>query len=150
VSSFNAWDWLDVSLSGLEEGWVVDVGGGIVPVVELASWGIKILPHLASLEDVAIGSSEHLGVDHAVGHLLHLGAGWPDVSEEDVLALLVLTERLGLEVEVYGTGQGVGNDERWGCEVVGSGVWVDTALEVSVTRQDGSSNQVVVDDAVLD
>ncbi len=46
VSAVNAVDGLGVSLSRLEERWVVDVGGGFVPFVKLARWSIKFLPHL--------------------------------------------------------------------------------------------------------
>jgi len=36
----------DLSLSRLEEGRVMDVGGSIIPIVELTLWGVKVLPHL--------------------------------------------------------------------------------------------------------
>ena len=100
------------SLGRLEEGWVVDVGRGVVPIVELASRGIKILPHLGSVEDRVVCSLEHLGGDNLVGHGGDLLTARPYVSKEDIVALLVLAERLRLEVEVDGASQSIGNDER--------------------------------------
>ena len=146
----DASDGRDISLSGLEEGRVVDVGGGIVPFVKLARGGIEVLPHLAAIKDVVVGSLEHLGCDDGVGDLLNLGAGRPDVSQEDIVTLLILSKRCALKVELDGAGKGVGNNERRRGQVVGASVGMHTALEVTVTGKHGGGDHVVIDDAVLD
>ena len=62
VGAFDARDWRSSGLSGLEEGWVVDVGGSVIPRVELAGRGIKVLPHLTAVKDVFVSTLEHLSV----------------------------------------------------------------------------------------
>ena len=46
----------------------MDVGRGIIPVVELASGGIQVLPHLGSVKNRVICSLEHLRGDNSAGH----------------------------------------------------------------------------------
>src|SRR5699024_6919225 len=74
--------------------------------------------------------------------LFDLLGGRPDVLQEDVVAVLVLTQRLGLEVEVHGAGDGVSDDEDRGRQVVHLDVRIDATLEVTVTGQDCGSSQV--------
>ena len=81
---------------------------------------------------------------------MDLCSAWPDVSEEDVLAIGALTDWLGLEVNIASTSEGVGDNQRWGGKIVGSSLWMDSTLEVPVSGQNGGGNQVVVDDGVLD
>ena len=64
--------------------------------------------------------------------------------------MLVLAECLLLEVEVYRSSQGIGNDKRRGGKIVGTGVRVNTTFEVTVAGEDSGSDQVVVYNAVLD
>mgnify|MGYP001460931780 CR=1 FL=1 len=135
VGAIDAVDGGGAGLGRLEEGWVVDVGGVVIPVVELASGGLEVLPHLAAVEDVVISRLEHLGGNDAVSNGGDLITGWPDVSEEDVASRLILANWLCLEVEVHSAGEGVGNDERWGGQIVGTSVRMDTALEVSVSGE---------------
>lgn len=78
----------------------MDVGGGIVPFVELSRGSFKVLPHLGTVKDVVVGFLEHLGGDDFAGNRGDLVTRWPDVSKENVLAVLVLTKRGLLEVEV--------------------------------------------------
>ena len=68
VSAIDAVDRGDISLSLLEERWVVDVGGGIVPLVELARWSIKVLPHVRAIKNGVVSLLEHLRGDDRVGH----------------------------------------------------------------------------------
>jgi hypothetical protein len=150
VSVVNVRDGLEFSLGALEEGRVVDVGGVVVPRVEFTFGGLEVLPHLGSLEDVVVNVNEHLRLDASFGNDLDFITSGPDVGEENVFAVLVLSERLGLEIVVDGTGKGVGDDKRRRGQVVGSGVGMDSALEVSVSGKDGGGDHIVVDNGVLD
>jgi len=141
---------LEFSLGALEEGRVVDVGGVFFPIVDLAFGSLKVLPHLAALEDVLVGSLEHLGLDNTVSDGADLLTAGPDLSQENILSLLVLAKRSRLEVEIDGAGESVSNDQRRGGEVVGTGVGMDTTLEVSVSGEDCTSDHVAIDDSVLD
>ena len=149
VSAIDAVNRCEISLSRCEERWVVDVGRAVIPLVELAGRSIKILPHLASIQDSVIGGLELLRGDDSLSHLTDLLTRWPDISEEDIVALLVLTERLSLEVKIDGASEGICNNQWWRCKIVGSSVRVDTTLEVSVTRKNRGGNKIVVDDTVL-
>ena len=71
------------------------------------------MPHLASLEDVVVGGSEHFWFDNSVSHLRNLVTSGPDIPEEDWLALLVVSKWLSLEIEIDGTSESVGNNEGW-------------------------------------
>lgn len=66
----------------------------------------------------------------------------PDVLQEDFLAFLGLADGFLFEVDVDGTSEGVGNNERRAGQVVGTNVRVNTTFEVSVTREDTSDNQI--------
>ena len=124
------------------------VGRLRIPVERLAVRGRQVPPALVALEDVGVAVGEHLLVDRAgddVGDLLRRR---PDVLEEDVVAVVVLAERLGLEVEVHGAGERVGDDQRRGRQVVHLHVGGDAALEVAVTREHRGDREVVVVDGL--
>jgi hypothetical protein len=74
-----------------------------------------------------------------------LGAG-PEVGQEHGLALRVAPEGVVAEVQVHGAGQGVGDHQRWGGEVVQLHLGVDAALEVAVARQHRHHGEIVVVD----
>jgi len=107
------------------------------------------LPHLGSLEDVAVGSSEHLWFDGAIGDLRDLVAAWPDFLEKNVFTFAVFADGLLLKVNINGTSEAVSDNEGRGSQVVSTGVGVDTAFEVSVSRKYGGSNHIVLDDGIL-
>jgi len=127
----------------------VDVGGGIVPFVELTRGGVEVLPHLGTVKDVLVSSGEHLRGDDLSSNGGHLIARRPDLFKEDIFAVLVLTKGGSLEVEADVSSESVSNDKRRGSQVVSAGVGMHTALEVSVSRKHGSSNKIVIDDTVL-
>ncbi len=77
---------------------------------------------------------------------LDLRRGRPDVAEEDVLAVLVLPERLGRQVDVHAPDERVGDDERRGGEVVRLHLGVDPRLEVAVAREHRRDDQLAVGD----
>ena len=79
-----------------------------------------------------------------------LALAGPDVLEVDRLALLVVAQRLVLQVDVHRAGQGVGDDQRGRGQVVGADLGVDPALEVAVAAQDGDGDQVVFVDRLGD
>ena len=121
-----------------------------VPLKGVAARRGQVAPPLVALEHVGVVLDEHLLVDRrgdGVGDVL---LRRPDVFEEDVVAVLVGAERLGLEVEVHGPGQRVGDHQRRRRQVVHLHVGVDAALEVPVTRQHRGHRKVVVVDGLRD
>ena len=57
---------------------------------------------------------------------------------------------VGLEVEVHGAGERVGDDQRRGGQVVHLDVGGDATLEVAVTREHRGDREVVVVDRLRD
>jgi len=100
VSTFNRLNRAQIVGSRLEERRVVDVGRCVIPLVELAGRSVQVLPHLRSLKNVFVGSSEHLRLNDTIGDLRDLITGRPDILKHDIFAILVLTKGSGLEVEV--------------------------------------------------
>lgn len=92
VSVYDILPWLRRSLSSSEERWVVDIGRLVIPGVEFAGWGFKILPHLASFQDVSVRCAKHISCHRIFHDFRHLLTAWPDVSEVDVLSVLALSK----------------------------------------------------------
>jgi hypothetical protein len=134
----------------LEIGRVAHIGGGVVPGVGLAALHVDLLPVLVALEDVLVALGEHRGRDAGALQLGDLGAGRPDVLQEDILALLVLAQRLGGHIDAHGAGQGVGHHQRRRGQVVGAHVRVHPALEIAVARQHRGGDQIIVVDGLRD
>ena len=121
-----------------------------IPLEGLAFGGGQVAPPLVALEDVGVVLGEHLLVDRrgdGVGDVLGRG---PDVLEEDVVAVGVLAQRIGLEVEVHGSGQCIGDHQRRGGEVVHLHIGGDAAFEVTVARQHRGHGEVFVVDGLGD
>ena len=126
----------------LEEGRQVDVGGVVAPLEKVALGSNQVVPSLVSGKGVTVEVSEEGGSHDRLDDLGDIGAAGPDVSEEHGLAFLVFTKRLSLEVDVDGASKRVGNDERGRGQVVSAGKGMNTALEVSVSGEDGGNDKV--------
>ncbi len=66
---------------------------------------------------------------------LHFLLRRPDVFEIDILAVSVLADGLGGEVDIDRAGEGIGHDQRGRGEVVGFHIGIDAAFEVAVARE---------------
>jgi hypothetical protein len=64
--------------------------------------------------------------------------------QEDVVAVVVLPERLAREVDVHPAGERVRDDERRRREVVRLHLRVDARLEVAVAREHGADDEVAL------
>lgn len=126
----------------------MDVGGVLSPGEKVALGGHQVVPSLVAGQSVGVEIREDFWSDVSGNFLLNFVTAGPDVLQEHILALGVLTDALGLEVDVDGTGQSVGDDQRRRGQVVGAGNGVDTALEVSVSGKDGSNDEILSVDSV--
>src|SRR5690606_41850530 len=113
-------------------------------------WGVQCLPACVTFEDSVVALGEHFLVNRRVNDLLDLDRRWPDVLQEDIVALGVLAQCVGLEVEVHGASQCVSDDQWRGSQVVHLHVRVDAAFEVAVTRQDCGCCEIVGVDGLGD
>ncbi|MNZ56608.1 hypothetical protein D3C78_745560 [compost metagenome] len=123
-----------------------DVGGHRTPVVQRALGFF----HRTQIEHRDVDLLEllrlHRGGDDGVDFLV----ARPQILQGDRVAVLVGAQRVLLDVEAHGTGDGVGDHQRRRGQEGLLGVRVDTAVEVTVARQYGGGVQVAVDDFLLD
>lgn len=94
-------DGLGDKLGALEEGRVVDVSRFRLPVVHLVVGGLEGVPSWGTLRDLVVDFGEHLRLEALGDSILGEGSRWPDVSEEDGLAGLVVAEGFLLEIDVH-------------------------------------------------
>lgn len=111
VGSLDAWDWLGDLGDSIEVGWLVDIGGGLLPLVLFGWLNLEVVPSGGSLGDLGVVLSEHVRVQELVDGGLDLFSGWPDILQEDVLSLGVNSDWVSLEIDVHGSSQSVGNDQ---------------------------------------
>ena len=97
------------------------------------------------------GAVEHLGVlfmEHVAGHLLHrrgdLFRRRPDILQENVPALRILPQRLGLQINLHIARQRVGDHQRRRRQPVGFHQRMDTAFEVAVAGEHGADGQIAL------
>ena len=64
---------------------------------------------------------------------LDVASLWPDVTEEHVVAIVVLRQRLRLKIDVDTPSESICNHEQRRSEVIGSCVWVDSSPEITVS-----------------
>ena len=139
-------DGFRVHRHALEVGRVLDIGRGRRPVIGQAVGGFDAAPFLVALEDVGVFLLERLarhGLLDEVGDFL---LRRPEILEVDVVAVLVLGDRILRDVDIHVARQRIDHHERRRGEVVGAHVRADPALEVAVAGEDRGRDQVVVAD----
>jgi len=134
----------------LEIGRVLDIGRFRRPVIGFALGGLHRLPFLVALEHVGIFRLERLAGHRALHQFGDFRLGRPDVLEVDVVAVLVLAQRVSGNVHVHVADQRIGHHQRRRGEVVGAHIGADPALEVAVARQHRGGDQVVIVDRLAD
>src|SRR5690606_13363950 len=135
-------DRTDLHGHALEVGRVLDIGGGIVPGVQLALRGLDAVPAAVTLEHVGVVLLEHLRADGGGDDVAHFLVARPDVAQVHRLAVAAGAQRFGGQVDVGGAGQGIGHDQRRAGQVVHLDLGVHAALEVAVARQHRGDHQV--------
>src|SRR5699024_4092384 len=95
------WDWL--CFHAVEVWSLTDVGGIFIPLEGLTFWDIPVAPCVVALEYVSVVSFVHFARDGFLNGSCNLFGGWPDILQEDIVAVLVLAQSLGLDVEVHGS-----------------------------------------------
>src|SRR5699024_5537192 len=88
----------------VEVGRVLDVGGRLVPGIQVAVRRLDGIPALVTLEHVGVAVLEHVGADGVGDQVADLLVGRPDVLQEDVVAVGVLAHRFAGDVHVERAG----------------------------------------------
>lgn len=89
------------------------------------------------------------GQGGSVGYLADLVAGWPDVLQEDRVALGVVPNGLGLKVDVAPASEGIGHHQGGRGEIVGPSEGMDPALEVAVPGEHRGGDDVGLLDGLV-
>ena len=145
-------DWLHIFHFGgeaFEEGRILDVSGLAVPLIGLGIRYRQASPGLVAVEHAGVLAGEHVVVDHHHRILDFLAAG-PDVLQIDRLAIVVAAQRVLVQIDPHGTGQGVGHHQRRRCQPVGAHALVYPAFEVAVTREHRRHHQIAFGDTAVD
>ena len=125
---------------------LANVGRLRIPVEGVARRCGQAAPALVTGEHIGVAADEHLPVDRGGDGVVDFLLGGPDVMQENVVAVRVGAQRIGLEVEVHRPGDSVGDHQWWRCQVVHLHVGGDAALEVAVTGEHRRHRQIVVVD----
>ena len=139
-----SWNGCGLRRHVVEVGRPADVRRVRLPLEELALGDGQVAPLLVAREDVGVGGLEHLAAHGRRDRLLDLGRARPEVAQVDVVAVLVLAERLLEQVEVHPARERVGDHERRRGEVVRLHLRVDAGLEVAVAGEHGADDQVAL------
>ena len=84
--------------------WIFHVGGCRVPSIQIALGHGQRVPALVPLEDLAVDLLEHGRMDAAPDCILHFLLARPNVAQIHRLAVLPLTERLVVKIDVHSAG----------------------------------------------
>src|SRR5690606_29948957 len=141
-------DRTDLHRHAVEVRRVLDVGGRLVPLERLAFRRLDLVPAAVALEHVGVVLREQFGANGRGDGVADLLVGRPDVAQVDVVAVAVLAQRLGGQVDVDRAGDGVGHHQRRRGEVVHLHFRVHAALEVAVARQHRGDCEVVLGNAL--
>ena len=132
----------------LEVGGLEHIGRVGVPGEGLALGHRHCSPELVAFEDRGVAGRNSSEVSEArmisatsrsLGHRSERSTG---------LAVSVGADGVGRQIDVHGAGQGVGDDQGWGGQVVHPHVGVDPSLEVAVAREHRDHRQIVLLDAL--
>ena len=121
-------------LDRLEEGRVVDVGGGFVPLEVEGLVDVEGVPAIGPLAELAVGVDVELGLDYRVLKVLDFLPRGPDVPQVHLVAVSVPGDGLALEVDVDCSRDGEGDHEGGRGQEVGFGHGVHSPFEISVSR----------------
>ncbi len=128
-------------LHSFEKGRLTDVGRIGTPRKAIALCRIQSVPAVVPLVDPAVGVQVHLRTNPLLDGLPDLFGCRPDVAQVDGIAVPIAPQRFALQVDVDAPGEGEGDDERGGHEVVGPHLGIDASLEVAVPRKDRGDDQ---------
>ena len=143
----NVVDVADIHGHAVEVGRVLDVGGGLVPGVEVAVGRLDPGPAGVALEHVGVVLLEHFRADRPGDEVADFLVAGPDVAQEHRIAVAVVAQRFVGQVDVDRAGQRVGDHQRRRGEVVHLHLGVDAAFEVAVAREHRGHGQVVLGNA---
>ena len=134
----------------LEERRQLDVGGGVVPFVQIAGRDWNRVPFLVRIGDAVVVLVEQVRTHRILQVLGDFLRGRPDVFQVHILPVAAFSDRLGGQVDIHGSGQGIGDHKRRRSQVIGFHVLMDAAFKVAVARQHACDDEVSFRNGFLD
>ena len=132
---FDVGDRIGLPRHALEERRAADVGGVLIPRELITARDLERVPALVAVKYFFVALSEHVRLHRLLDGLRDLAGARPDVLQEHRLPMLVLPQRLVIEVDVHRSRQRIGDAQGRRGQVVHLHVGIDAALEVAVARQ---------------
>ena len=108
---------------------MLDVGGFVVPGVEIAFGNRQRAPVFVAGEDVGIFFAEHFAGYRGAHGFFHFVGRRPDVAEINRLARFVVAERFVDDIEIHTTRQRVCDDQRRRGQIIRAAKRIDTAFK---------------------
>ena len=106
------------------------------------------LPFGVSVKNSGIGVLIAIRGVEGRDHFLDFFKRRPDVLEIDRGSIAGPSQGFGFKLDIHGSGNGVCNDKGRGCQVIDSGQGIDSALEIAVSAQNRSDDQIMVLDCL--
>ena len=136
-------DRLRLPLHAFEEGWIFYIGAGFLPAICFRLRALDLLPLFRSFEHVLVAAAIHLGGQAFAHGVVNFLIGRPYVLQINVIAVGVLAERIGRQVNLERAGQRIGNDQRRRSKIVRPDLLMDAAFEVTVAGQHGADDEII-------
>ena len=95
-----------------EERWLLHVGRRFIPRVDSALFNIDGLPHSRTLVRIRVPSFKLLPSYTPLQEVLDFFIRWPNIAQEDIITLSVLSNWVLSQIDIHGAGQGIRHNQR--------------------------------------
>ena len=119
-----------------EETRFADIGGTGLEFEEIAGRNRQRLPALVAEEDIAVFLDEHFRRNAGGDRRFHIIRRRPDVGQEDRIAVRIVAERIGFEIDIDRARERVRDDQRWRRQERRPHLRMHATFEVAVARND--------------
>lgn len=96
-------DGLGNKFGALEEGRIVDISRFTLPVINLVVRSLQSIPSGGTLGNSLVNFTEHFRLEGFIDSRLSGRSSGPDVSQENGLTILIVTEGFLFEININGT-----------------------------------------------
>lgn len=107
ISTFNIFNRGNFRCSTLEERGVMDISGFIFPVILSRFGDFQGIPSISSFSNFTINFVELFRVKTSFSDFLNLFSSGPDIFEENIFSLFILSNRGDFEIDVNSTSKSI-------------------------------------------
>ncbi len=136
---------LDPQFEIVEERRLADVRGRVRPSERLAAARWQCVPQRISIEDVRVASLEHRRLD-GCHRLCDFFSRGQHIAQVHRRACSTHAQRLGLQINRHGPSERVGDDQMGRGEKIRAHLRMDAPFEISIARDHGGRDQIVLAD----